>query len=560
MKSSGTIRLEQLEWFLLLSFSVLFSFSLLYIFRIYDNNTLTSWRWVFAPVGIQKVLLFLIAAIFFSFLISRRLPFETFPVPVLIFFSTMAVLPLWSEPELLLDSGRYFLQAKALSQYGPLYFIREWGHAITIWTDMPLVPFLYGLIFKFVGETRVAVQFFNTLLFVLTVVLTCRIGTILWNRDTGFYAGFLLLGMPYLLTQVSLMLVDVQTMFFLILAVYCFIEALRCGGFFRIALASLTLVLAFLAKYSTWPMLAILPICGFIYLRTTPEAEKFVQRTLAIILAAALPVVVIWACKYSVFTEQLETLLTYQRPALKLWNEGFASTFFFQIHPFVSLLALYGGFRAYLAGDRRFLFPLLFIFLVVLLQIGRIRYMLPLFPFLALMAAYGLAGFKDVRIKRYAASVIVSSSLVVLLAGYLPFFKTTSMMNIQAAGAFLNQLDVETVEVYALPQQKSEGSTVIAVPQLDLFTNKTIVSRQDWAAEKSKGISPLSSMLATWKLNKPAFYQAGSRPSSLVIISGSPVQESAYIQLRGSTPPGNVKHFTRRSGVFRYTTYVSIYY
>jgi len=560
MKSSGTVRLEQLEWFLLLSFSVLFSFSLLYIFRIYDNNTLTSWRWVFVPAVIQKVLLILVAAIALSFLISLYLPFETKPVPVLLFFSAAAVLPLWSEPELLLDSGRYFLQAKALSQYGPLYFIREWGRAISIWTDLPLVPFLYGLMFKFVGEVRIAVQFFNTLLFVLTIVLTCRIGTILWNRETGFYAGFLLLGMPYLLTQVPLMLVDVQTMFFLMLAVYCFIEALRYGGFFRIVSASLTLVLAFLAKYSTWPMLAILPICGFVYLRTTPEAEKFVQRTLAIISAAAVPVVVILLWKYAVFAAQVETLLTYQRPALKLWHEGFASTFFFQIHPFISLLVLYGGFRAYGFKDRRFLFPLLFISLVILLQIGRIRYMLPLFPFLALMAAYGLAGFKDVRVKRYAATIIVVSSLVVLFAGYLPFFKTTSMMNIKMAGVFLNHLDADAVEVYTLPQQKSEGSTVMAVPQLDLFTGKKIVVRQDWAAQESKGISPLSSMLATWKLNKPFFYQAENRPFPLVILSGSPIGNSEYVRLRGSAPPGRVKQFTRRSGVFRYTTYVSIYY
>ncbi len=560
MNSSSANRLEQLEWFLLLSFFALFSFSLLYVFRVYDNNTLSSWQWVFAPVGIQKTLLFLSAALFFSFLISRRLPFETFPVPVLIFSSIMAVLPLWSEPELLLDSGRYFLQAKAFSQYGLLYFIREWGHAITIWTDMPLVPFFYGLLFKIFGESRTVVQFFNTMLFVLTVLLTFRIGTVLWNRETGFYAGFLLLGMPYLLTQVPLMLVDVQTMFFLVLAVYCFVEALRRGGFFWIVLASLTLGLALLVKYSTWPMLAILPLCGFVYLQTTPEAEKFVQRTLAIIPAAALPVVVILAGKYAVFADQVETLFTYQRPALKLWHEGFASTFFFQIHPFISLFALYGCFRAYQAGDRRFFFPLLFILLVVLLQIGRIRYMLPLFPFLALMAAYGLGGLKDAWVKRYAAAIIVLSSLVVLFAGYLPFFKSTSMMNIQTAGTFLDQLDVETVEVYALPQQKSEGSTVIAVPQLDLFTSKTIVSRQDWAVEKSEEISPLSSMLATWKLNKPAFYQVDSRPSPLVIISGSPVDDSAYMQIRGSVPPGRVKHFTRRSGVFRYTTFVSIYY
>lgn len=560
MKSTSAVRQEPLEWFLLLWFAALFTFSLLYVFRVYDNNTLASWQWVFVPLGIQRVLLILSGTLFFSLLICRFLPFETIPVPALIVFSTAAVLPLWSEPELLLDSGRYFLQAKALSQYGLLYFIREWGREITIWTDMPLVPFLYGLIFTFVGELRIAVQLWNTLLFVLTVVLTCRLGTVLWNRKTGFYAGFLLLGMPYLLTQVPLMLVDVQTMFFVVLAVYCFVEALRYGGLLRMVVASLTLVLASMAKYSTWPMLAILPVCGYIYLRTTPAAAKYVQRMSAIIVPSAIAVVVLLAYTSPVFTEQLHTLFTYQRPALKLWHEGFASTFFFQIHPFIFLLALYGGFRAWRTGCSRFFFPLLFVFLVVLLRIERIRYMVPLFPFLALMAAYGLGGVKDLLVKRSIAAVIVSSSLVVLFAGYLPFFKTTSMVNIQRAGQFLNHLAVDTVAVYALPQGKSEGSTIIAIPQLDLFTSGKIVSRQHWAAGKSEGISPLSSMLATWQLKKPAFYQADTRPAPLVVLSGSPVDDSVYVRICNSSSPVRVKHFTRRSGVFRYTTFVSIYY
>ena len=186
MTQNDSVRLRELEFILLLSFLALFSFSLLYIFRIYDNNTLTSWQWSFTHVGIKKILLFLAAAIIFSLLISWQLSIEDTPVPVLVISATMAVLPLWSEPELLLDSGRYFVQAKSLSQHGIFYFAREWGREITAWTDMPLTPFLYGLIFKIAGESRIAVQFFNTLVFILTVLNTFRIGAILWNRETGY--------------------------------------------------------------------------------------------------------------------------------------------------------------------------------------------------------------------------------------------------------------------------------------------------------------------------------------------------------------------------------------
>lgn len=556
--SRGAVR--KFEWFLLVPFFSLFFFSLLYVFRVYDNNTLTSWQWTFVPLGIAGILLILAAAVVLSFAVAWYLSFEKFPKSILVGLSILAVVPLWVEPELLLDSGRYFLQAKSLARYGAGYFVREWGSAITVWTDMPLVPFLYGVIFNVAGESRTAIQLFNTGLFVLTILMTCRIGTILWNRETGFFAGLLLLGMPYLLTQVPLMLVDVPTMFFLVLALSSFLTALRAGGFLRLLLAGLTIAAAVISKYSTWPMLALFPVCGFVYLQNSPEARHGLRRTATVLLIAALPLLGLCIYKYPVFRQQLELLLSYQRPALQLWHENSVSTFFFQIHPFLSLLAGYGAWKAYRARDSRFIIPLLFVLLIVILQIRRIRYMLPLFPFLALVAACGLGSLKNIPVQRYISLSIVSWSLVVLFAAYLPFFKTTGMTNIQAAGAFLNRLDTETVEVYTLPQEKSGGSTVIALPQLDLFTDTKLVSRQEWSPDPSRHLPPLSPLLATWKLNKPLFY-ADDRPSGpLVIISASPVDASVYRQIRGSFPTGREMHFSRQSGVFRYKTFVSIYY
>ena len=143
------IRLGKLEGTLLLSFLTLFCFSLLYICRSFDNNTLTSWQWVFEDGGFIKILPFLVAAIFLSLVISRQIPLEKYSVPVLVVLATTSVLPLWSAPELMLDSGRYFLQAKSLSEYGVVYFLREWGHTIIAWTDLPLAPFFYGLVLKY---------------------------------------------------------------------------------------------------------------------------------------------------------------------------------------------------------------------------------------------------------------------------------------------------------------------------------------------------------------------------------------------------------------------------
>ena len=110
------------------------------------------------------------------------------------------------------------------------------------------MPFLYGLVFKFFGEQRIFIQVLNTLFYSLTVVLTYQLGKTLWDEDTGFWGGLLLLGFPYLYTQVPLMLVDVPTMFFFMLAVVTCVNALKKGGTGRIVLAAPRIVFGFLCK------------------------------------------------------------------------------------------------------------------------------------------------------------------------------------------------------------------------------------------------------------------------------------------------------------------------
>ena len=558
------IRLGKLEGTLLISFLTLFCFSLLYVCRSFDTNTLTSWQWVFGDGGFIKILPFLLSAIALSLVIAWQIPLEKHPIPVLALVAGVSVLPMWSAPELMLDSGRYFLQAKSLSENGVVYFVREWGHNITAWTDMPLAPFLYGLVLKYGNESRIAVQLFNSVVFILTVVLTYKIGSSIWGRELGFYAGLLLVGMPYLLTQVPQMLVDIHAMFFHLLAVYCFLDALRSTNYFTLFLSSVTLVLSLFIKYSIWPMLAILPLSIFV---VCPKGchHTILKRAILIILPAALTSLIVISFKWNVFSEQIEILFNYQRPALRLWGEGLVSSFLFQSHPFITLLAFYSIYRAYQLRDRRFLFILFYCLLIGILQIQRIRYTIPLLPFISLMAAYGLVAIKEMQLRRFVGCMIVSSSLVILFVVYLPFFYTTSMMNIKDAGEYLNTLDEDIVEVFVQPQEKSEGSTFIAIPILDMFTDKKIVSHQRWPQRKPDHLSPYSPLLFTWKQNKPSYYKVNKDqtqpPRSLVIISSGLTKNEDYSYLRGTPPLLNVKqkHFTRNSGVFRYRTFVSLY-
>ena len=551
-------KLRKHESILLLSFFTLLCFPILYTCRFLDNNTLSSWRWVFDGVSVPLAMALLLAVLILAYFFSLKVPLEKYPRLTLFMLSVLAVLPLWSEPELLVDSGRYFLQAKYLSQYGFPRFIREWGGEIGAWTDLPLVPALYGLLFKVFGESRVVVQAFNSLLFALTALLISGVGRLLWNRQTGFYAGLLLLGMPYLLTQVPLMLVDIPTMFFLTLALYCFIRAIQDGEGW-LWLSPLTISMAIYAKYSAWPMLLILPLTAAVI--QADNRRQILARATTVFLAAVVMALALAATKLPLFREQLEILITYQRPALGLWQEGFLSTFFFQIHPLVSLLALWGGYLAYRTGNRHFLIAAFFAAMVFGLQIRRIRYILPMLPLLALMASYGLQSFNQGQLRRFAGLAIVFSSLLIVLGGYLPFFKTTSMMNIMAAGRLLDTLPGREVEVYVLPQNGSSGNTALVIPQLDLFTGKRLISQQPWQQLATGKIPAHAPLLFSWQISRPPFYAPGYRRGRkpLVVISGDGGEpQRAKLSMVGSRLPAG--EFVRQSGVFRFKTIISIYH
>ena len=230
---------------LLISLFTLSVFPVLFIFRSVDDNRLTSWQWTFAHVDVSWIFLALILGIIFAYLLSRVSFPEHAPVLFLFLSSFVVSIIFWKEPEVLVDASRYFTQAKHLKVYGIKYFITEWGRDIHAWTDLPLVPFLYGLIFKSLGESRMYIQILTTFFFSMTCVLTYLIGKTLWDRDTGFFGGMLLLGIPYLLPQVPLMLVDIPTMFFLTLSIFTFIKAMERGRS-CIAFSSCAVFLAFL--------------------------------------------------------------------------------------------------------------------------------------------------------------------------------------------------------------------------------------------------------------------------------------------------------------------------
>lgn len=535
-------------------------------FRTLDDNRLTSWQWVFAQSDLVTTSLFLIAGIMLAWYLSAIELSRQYTLTSLFLLSYLIGILHWDSPEVIVDAARYFTQAKYIELYGIGYFVSEWGRGIMTWTDLPLVPFIYGLLFKVAGESRTGIQVINTFFFSGSVIITYLIGRELWNERVGLYGAAMLLAIPYLHTQVPLMLVDVPAMFFLSLAVLTYIRALTRKDLMLPVLASVCIALAMLTKYSNWLMLSILPIISLVLTKATINHDYrkiiFRQSFLVLInLSILMGLLMLW--KYEIFSRQIGLLMEFQLPALSGWSESHLSTFLFQVHPFVSIAALTSLYFAFRKRDIKYLIIAWMLTLILVLDISRIRYVLIAFPMLALMAGYALLHINCARIRRYLAMCIVVSASVFSIFGYASFLKTTSASNIQHAGEYVDSLDGTVVEVVALPQDRSSVNPILSIPLFDLVTNKQVIYRNDQIISNKQKAQWMerSPLRFSWEYDLPSYYLSkdNSTDNIVVVISDNKNQyfpKDIKDRLAGHYP---VRRFEAQEKVFLYTTIVDVY-
>jgi hypothetical protein len=534
----------------------------LYFTRHLDDNRLTSWSWAFASANLSLLLGPLVAALLLAWLLSRVRFYERARGVALFAVSFALASCFWTEPEVVVDAGRYFTQAKQLQLHGVRFFVEEWGGSVFAWTDMPLVPFLYGLVFKFFGEQRFFVQFLNTTFYSLAVVLTYQLGKSLWDEEMGFRGGVLLLGFPYLYTQVPLMLVDVATMFFFALATVSCVRALKYGGAGRMATASLALFFLFYAKYSSWVLLASVPvICLFFMVQNPLEATR---RTGALALLSILLIGALFLVYRDIFLDQIDFLVTYQKPGLKSWSESHVSSFLFQVHPFVSGAAFIAFFAAVRKVDFRFVIISVAVLLFLAMGVKRVRYLLPLFPMIALMASYGTESLIRSRsIKNHLFFSVAATSFVIGFFGFLPLLKTFGVGNLQKSGRYLQGLAAENVEVLSFAGENVVVNPAMAVVFLDIYTTKNLIYDHGPAGNELTEQQRTSSLRFTWEFPLPDYYSPGSlagKADALVVISSDPdLKIPPDTAKKISTYPLQ-KTFRASSNIFLHQTYVTVYH
>lgn len=533
---------------------MLLSFLALYASRSIDDNSLTGWGIAFEAADAKVIFLLIAIGILAAYLFSMTSIAERYAAQFLFALSFLTGILFWRESEVILDASRYFMQAKHLAEYGVVHFFWGWGGEIVAWTDLPAVPFFYGLILYFFGEKRIYVQIFTTLLFSSTVVLTYLLGKKLWNEEFGICAGLLLLGFPYLLTQVPLMLVDVPTMFFLMLAIFLTLLALERGEIW-IAGASAAIFLAFFSKISSWFMLSVIPLVIVLNFK-----RSYIPRALALATFSLLLIALVSLWKLEILMGQIAILQTYQIPRLEFVGESYISTFFFQTHPLLTASALYSTYLAARNRDKKYLILIIIPALIFLIGIHRIRYILPAFPMLALAAAYGLQEIKDKKLRLFFASSIAAASIVLALFAFLPYIETISAINLKSAGEAIDELSVDYVEVFSIAPKGTAYHPSVSVPILDIFTHKKI--KHEPRVDFPPNETILNNALRfTWSYKNPEYYirDAAGKKAVVVIMRSLNEDYPDYVNqaLRGYRLHATFKTTSTRS--YTYETIVKVY-
>jgi hypothetical protein len=541
---------------------------LLYTFRSFDDNRLVSWVWAFTqPQFSQPQLFSLLAVLFLALALLFVVVSSQWRVSVnvtsLTIISFLITIPFWQTPEIIIDNARYFTQAKYVELYGVGYFFQQWGQGIFAWTDLPLLPLIYGLAFKLFGEHRAVIQVLGSVFFAGTVAVTYFLGKILWDSNHGTAAATLLLGIPYLYSQIPLMMVDIPTMFFLTLAVLASVLAMKQGGYGYIVFAAMTIVVALFTKYSAWIFLSVIPFAVF----SQPQSVwcKSFTRLFKIAFAVTILLSLVLYWYYPVLVEQFNTLLNYQWGALDGWQEGYVSTFLFHVHPLISIAAFVSLLLAIKHRDKKFLIVSWMLILIMLLDIQRIRYVMIIFPMLTLMAGYSVAKIPNKPLKNFLVCGIVLTSYGIAWSMSSGFLQNTSANNLKSAGAYLDTLNVEFVEVLVLLQRHSIVNPQIAVSALDYHTNKTLLYRDGDSLSHADELSNItkSPVRFTWEYPMPPYYhhtKKTDRSQTAVAVIYSDQQQLASKELQFRLADYQLlTRFQAQTGVFKYKTLINLY-
>jgi len=448
---------------------------IIYRFRMDDFTILFSWRWVHQYFDFWKIATGFFASIIIAYVVSSiQISLKKIQYLLVIFgLSLFIIIPFWIVPEINPDTSRFFTQAKYLEMHGVVAFISNWGGDLFVHYDQPSPSLIYGLLFKFFGENRSVIQAFNTLLFGLGIVATFLIGKKLWNEHVGLYGSLFLMSFPHLIVQVPLMLVDSFSMCTLAIAVLGFLLAIKE---FRIhwIIVFLTFSIVTITSKLTIPIIFVFVILAAGLLYSSRKSEYRNVILLLVFLSAILILIV--SLEYDVLLSQLNRVSRLSPLEGATWRYAVSPiSMFHQLSPAVVVLFLISPLFALKLCDKRFVILLAWIIpIIIVVGSSRLRYLIPIYPAIALAAGYTIYELiKNTRLRQHVVACIMLFSVIIGFS-YIPFMQSYDSKNLMDAATYAeNQGFQEIAIVTYFPNR--QGLSHSLIPIFDYYYSGNLI-------------------------------------------------------------------------------------
>jgi 4-amino-4-deoxy-L-arabinose transferase-like glycosyltransferase len=451
---------------------------------------------ILTPIIAFSILLFLF--FLFSKKIANVLPKLSFSKKkwLILLIAILGFLVFANTPETNPDYGRYLKEAKYFATHVPIKFLSDWG-TFHYRHDMPTIPAIFGLGFKFLGEKKTTVLLINLFFFLSTGHFIYLLGREFGSKSLGFLSSFFWFTTPFVLTQAPLLLVDLGQTFFTTLCFFLLFRLLRDSSFKFAVFVGIIFFLTVLTKiFAPLFLLAIMVgiptfsfhqvlkhkkqivifLTTFIFLTSLYvfwKKELFVHflardTSLKKLTFWFLPLLIFSAAMILVsflFKKFLKkqiflplALLLFYTLLLGLFIFGgkrafFVRTLFIATNVPLTLLFYLAPAIAYLTHQTQLLVFLPWSLAPFFITNTMFKYQLPAYPAISILAAAGLLTIFKKRLQRIRSILIILAfSISITYFFFLPMIQNHIKANIKAAGEYTNRLKPEKIALVFIPE------------------------------------------------------------------------------------------------------------
>ena len=457
-------------FFFILSLITIFIYHLLIKHNIADETMLYSWAWIINFLNVKLFFIILVLICALSFVIAR-IDFKIKDKYFLIFIFILAFVLsslLWSAPDPNPDVVEFFGVSKYVEQNGLVNYFTGFGtQALKGYRFHSLLPII-GLAFSVFGESIFLVHFILSLLYAFIPVLTFLLAKKLFNRKIAVVAAFFVLSMPNMLVQSYMFMVDISSVFFVLLALLSFYLFLHKKKIYYYPLTLITFLFALTSKRPAILFLILsLPVLFIIVKRSNGfSLKKLSMKSFILFYSIFVLLFILVFLKLDFFSNQIQLDISQMSLINNAPQYVTPESYFFQIQPLIIILFLISIVFFIFKPKLSYLFLLTWIFFPYLfIQSSTIRYMLPAFPAIAITAATLLSKFKKPIITFVVAIIFLSSTLSVYM-GFMPLLKNEFYINnVKQAANYVDGLDVESVGVYI----HTNNSQLTISPKVEIY-------------------------------------------------------------------------------------------